>query len=406
LPEPIPPLAITAYTATCAAGRGRDALAEALRRRRSGLIQNDFAEHSLPCFIGRVAGLEEVELPAPLARYDARNNRLAWLGLEQDGFRADVQALRERHGADRIALVLGTSTSSIGETESAYRELDAGGRFPAAQRRGGVHQPHALGIFVQAALELGAGPCMTLSTACSSSAKVFASAERLLRAGLADAAIVGGVDTLCGSVLFGFNSLGLVSTQACRPFDIARNGLSLGEASGFAILERVDVENINVDNAALRLVGYGETSDAHHMSAPHPDGLGAQLAIEAALMRAGRTHADVDYINLHGTATPQNDAVEAALIARLFPATTAASSTKGWTGHALGAAGILEAVITLIALERGFAPGTLNADALDPVCGPQIAIDNRERALRVALSNSFGFGGNNCCLAFARAVTA
>src|SRR5262249_14029887 len=207
------------------------------------------------------------------------------------------------------------------------------------------------------------GPCLTVSTACSSSAKVFASAERLLRAGLADAAIVGGVDTLCGSVLYGFYSLGLVSAQPCRPFDAARNGLSLGEAAGYAILERVDGKNANVDKSVLRLVGYGESSDAHHMSAPHPQGLGAQQALDDALARAGTAATDVDYVNLHGTATPQNDAVEAALVARAFPAATLASSTKGWTGHTLGAAGIVEAVITLIALRDGFVPGTLNCES-------------------------------------------
>jgi len=396
LPDRISPLAISAYTATCAAGRGLDALTAALRERRSGLIENDLREYPLECHIGRVAGLEEVALPPALAHYDARNNRLAWLGLQQDGFADRVDALRARHGAARIALVLGTSTSSIGETETAYRTLDPDGAFPAAQRRLDVHQPHALGLFVRAALQLE-GPSLTVSTACSSSAKVFASAERVLRAGLADAAVVGGVDTLCGSVLYGFHALGLVSRQPCRPFDAARDGLSLGEAAGFALVER------SADGAApLQLVGYGESSDAHHMSAPHPHGLGAELAIADALARAGLTADAIGYINLHGTATPQNDAVEAALVARLFPATTVASSTKGWSGHTLGAAGILEAVFTLLALEHGVLPGTLNARALDPLCGPQIAIDNRMQRTRFALSNSFGFGGNNCCLAFAR----
>ena len=401
MPARILPLAITAYTATSAAGRGLEQLADALRQRRSGLIENNFAEHPLACFIGRVSGIEQVDLPPGLAAFDARNNRLAWLGLSQDDFRARALALRDRYGAARVALVLGTSTSSIGETETAYRELDAGGHFSATQCRPAVHQPHSLGAFVQAALGLQ-GPCLTIATACSSSAKVFASAERLLRCGLADAAIVGGVDTLCGSVLFGFNSLQLVSAQPCRPFDVDRCGLSLGEAAGFAILERIDEKNADVDKSAPRLIGYGESSDAHHMSAPHPDGLGAQQAMDDTLARAGLEPPQVDYINLHGTSTPQNDAVEAALIARRFPATTLASSTKGWTGHTLGAAGILEAVITLIALQRSFIPGTLNAQNLDPVCGPQIIRDNREGAVRVALSNSFGFGGNNCCLAFAR----
>jgi 3-oxoacyl-[acyl-carrier-protein] synthase-1 len=187
-----------------------------------------------------------------------------------------------------------------------------------------------------------------------------------------------------------------VSREPCRPFDVARAGLSLGEAAGFALLERVDVEP-----RAPRVIGYCESADAHHMSAPHPQGLGAQIALDYALNRAAITPREVDYVNLHGTASRQNDDVEAALIARTFPATTLASSSKGWTGHALGAAGILEAVIVLLGIERGLVPGTLNTQTLDGACGPQIQIDNRERSVRVALSNSFGFGGNNCCLAFA-----
>ena len=389
----IPPLAITAFTATCAAASGRDALARALATRVGGLRENDF--NDLPCWIGRVGGLEDAPLPARWQEWESRNHRLAWLGLQQDGFADRAHAAIERHGAARVALILGTSTSSIGETERAYRELDGEGRLAEAQRTSRVHHPHALGAFVQHVLGL-TGPCLTIATACSSSAKVFASAERLLRAGLVDAAVVGGVDTLCDSVLYGFNSLELVSPEPCRPFDIARSGLSLGEAAGFALLERIDV-----DERAPRLLGYGESADAHHMSAPHPQGLGAQIALEQALGRAAIAPHEVDYINLHGTASRQNDAVEAALIARTFSPATLASSTKGWTGHALGAAGIVEAVIALLAIERGMVPGTLNTQTLDAICGPQIQIDNRERGVRVALSNSFGFGGNNCCLAFA-----
>jgi 3-oxoacyl-[acyl-carrier-protein] synthase-1 len=402
LPARIPPVAITAFTATSAAGRGTDALAAALRERRSGLVANELPGHPLPCFVGRVSGLEELVLPPELAAYDSRNNRLAWLGLLQDDFRERALDLVARYGKARVALVLGTSTSNIGETETAYRSLDADGRFVPYQRRPDVHHPHGLAIFVQAALGLE-GPCLTVSTACSSSAKVFASAERLLRAGLADAALVGGVDTLCGSVLYGFHSLGLVSARPCRPFDAGRDGLSLGEAAGFAILERINGSGATAHASAPRLIGYGESSDAHHMSAPHPEGLGARRALDDALARGGVAAAEVGYINLHGTATPANDAVEALMIARAFPATTLASSSKGWTGHTLGAAGIVEAVITLLSLQNGFVPGTLNAEALDAVCGPQIVIDNRVAAPRIALSNSFGFGGNNCCLAFARA---
>ncbi|HZP66001.1 MAG TPA: beta-ketoacyl-[acyl-carrier-protein] synthase family protein [Rudaea sp.] len=397
LPSRIPPLAVSAYTVTCAAGCGTQAFARALGARTGGLVRNDLGPEPLACWIGRVAEVDDVRWPAGFEIWDSRNHRLAWLGLAQDGFRERVAAAAERYGKARIALVLGTSTSSIGESERAYRELDADGRMNAEQRARRVHEPHALGAFVARTLDV-AGPCLSIATACSSSAKVFASAERLLRAGLADAAVVGGVDSLCGSVIYGFNSLELVSPEQCRPFDADRRGLSLGEAAGFALLERAEA-----DADAPRLVGYGESSDAHHMSAPHPHGLGAERALADALARAGLRPADVDYINLHGTASRQNDEIEAALVARTFPATTLASSTKGWTGHALGAAGIVEAVAALLAIAHGEVPGTLNAERLDPACGPQILIENRRREVRVALSNSFGFGGNNCCLAFAAA---
>lgn len=376
-------------------GRGRAALLNALRARRNGLRRNDFGTQPLDCWIGRVAGVEEEPMPPAFAHWDCRNNRLAWLGLRQDGFLDTAQSAIARHGATRVALVLGTSTASIGATEEAYRRLDAQGNFPASLIDGVLHSPHSLSAFVQAVLGIE-GPVYTVATACSSSAKVFAQAERLIRHGIVDAAVVGGVDTLCDSVLFGFNSLELVSPEPCRPFDATRRGLSLGEAAGFALLERVDSAP-----AAPRLIGWGESSDAHHMSSPHPEGLGARLAMRDAMTRAGLLAEQVDYINLHGTATPKNDEVEAQAIAQTFPASTRASSTKAFTGHTLGAAGIVEAVITLTAIEQGFVPGSLHCDTPDAVCGPQLAQLNEERAVRVALSNSFGFGGNNCCLAFA-----
>lgn len=394
VPQTIPSLRVSAYTATCAAGAGRAQILHSLRARRSGLRANDFGRDPLPTFIGRVEGLEDQPLPPALAEWECRNNRLAWVGLQLDGVRERVDALRARFGADRIAVVLGTSTSSIGASEEAYAQLTPEKLYPEHLRRPIVHTPHSLGDFVQHALGLS-GPCMTVATACSSSAKAFAQAERLIRAGLADAALVGGVDTLCGSVLFGFNSLELVSPEPCRPFDPARRGISIGEAAGFAVLERDE-------GTGPWLLGYGESSDAHHMSSPHPEGLGARLAIEDALARAGVEAADIDYVNLHGTASQKNDEVEAALLAKMFPATTRASSTKGWTGHALGAAGIVEAVISLLALEHDFAPGTLNAQTLDAACGPQIRIENTPGALRRVSSHSFGFGGNNCVLVFGK----
>jgi 3-oxoacyl-[acyl-carrier-protein] synthase-1 len=391
----MPPLRITACAIACAAGIGRSALAESLRNRKGGLRPNDFTDTSLPTYIGRVAGLEDEPLPQGLVRWDCRNNRLAWLALNSDGFLDCTRAAVVRHGADRVALLLGTSTSSIGATEEAYRRLLPDGRYPEDLRRPIVHTPHSLGDFVRAALGLE-GIAVTVGTACSSSAKVFAQAERLLRLGLADAAIVGGVDSLCGSVLFGFNSLELVSPEPCRPFDRARRGISLGEGGGFALLER------DGDQGPW-LLGYGESSDAHHMSSPHPDGLGARRAMEAALARAALTAEAIDYINLHGTASQKNDEVEASLVANMFPERTLASSTKGWTGHTLGAAGIVEAVITSLAMENGVVPGTLNTSDLDPACGPQIRIANATADVRYALSNSFGFGGSNCSLLLGRA---
>ena len=395
MPSRIPPLAVTAYTVTSALGRGRDAHLAALRERRGGLRTNDFTTVPLACAIGRVEDLERTALPDAFAAYDCRNNRLAWLGLGADGFLDAARAAIERHGAARVALLVATSTASIGATEQAFAEFD-GDAFPAPFAHAPLHTPHSLGLFLERALGTR-GPCLTIATACSSSAKIFAQGERLLRLGLADAAILAGVDTLCGSTLFGFNALELVSPEPCRPFDAARRGISIGEAAGFAILEREGAR-------APRLLGYGESSDAHHMSTPHPQGLGARLALADALARAGVDAREVDYLNLHGTATVKNDEVEAALVADAFPAATRASSTKGWTGHALGAAGIVEAALTLIAIEHGFVPGTLNTATPDPVCGPQLALDNEERAIRVALSNSFGFGGNNCTLAFGGAA--
>ena len=307
------PLAVIAATATSACGLGLSALRKALSEARTGLRSNDFGPQPLPTFIGRVEGIEQAPLPAAWARWECRNNRLAWLALQQDGLLDVLRQSIARYGADRVALVMGTSTSSIGASAEAYRRLDAAGDFPADLRRPIVHTPHSLGDFLQQACGIE-GPAVTVATACSSSAKVFAQAARMIQSGIVDAALVGGVDTLCGSVLFGFNSLGLVSAQPCRPFDGRRDGLSLGEAGGYALLERREPDQ----HPGPWLLGYGESSDAHHMSSPHPDGLGAKLCMQAALSRAGLPTEAVDYLNLHGTATPKNDEIEAAAVDALF----------------------------------------------------------------------------------------
>jgi 3-oxoacyl-[acyl-carrier-protein] synthase-1 len=255
-----------------------------------------------------------------------------------------------------------------------------------------VHTPHSLAGFVREATRLR-GPCVTVATACSSSAKVFAQAARLIHAGIADAALVGGVDTLCGSVLFGFDSLGLVSREPCRPFDVARDGLSLGEAGGFALLERARAG----DDAPL-LRGFGESSDAHHMSTPHPEGLGARLAMQRALDCAGLSSSAIDYINLHGTATRTNDASEDKAAFALFGRETPCSSTKGATGHLLGAAGVTEAIIILLAIRHGLLPGSVHTRNVDPELKCAYLTEPRAARVKTALSNSFGFGGNNCSL--------
>jgi 3-oxoacyl-[acyl-carrier-protein] synthase-1 len=241
------------------------------------------------------------------------------------------------------------------------------------------------------------GPAMVVSTACSSGAKVFAAAHRAIEAGLCDAAVVGGVETLCFTTLHGFASLELLSREPCRPSDANRAGISLGEGAALVLLERSDTSG-----AGLALLGYGESADAHHMSTPHPEGLGAALAMRAALERAGLAPGDIGYINLHGTGTRSNDAAEDAGVHSVVGDGVPCGSTKGWTGHTLGAAGAIEAVLTLLCLRHGYAAGTLNTQTLDPALRSQILLQGRAAPLRYAMSNSFGFGGNNCALLFGR----
>lgn len=386
----IEPLAVRAFGVACAAGVGQDALLGALREGRSALRANDFGAPRLATWIGRVQAIEGSALPHGLQRWDCRATRLSWLGLQADGFAGHARAAVARHGALRVGLALGTSASTIGVTEEAYRGL-VDGRFPPELDDAELNTPHALALFVREALGIE-GPCVTVSTACSSSAKVFALAERWLRLGLVDAAVVGGVDALCGSLLFGFNALGLVATEPCRPFDRERSGISIGEAAGFALLER--------GRGALELLGHGEASDAFHMSSPHPEGLGAGRALDAALARAGLRAEDIDHVNLHGTASARNDEVEAALVQRRYGPHTLASATKGLTGHAMGAAGILEAAICLLALREGLVPGSANTAASELL--PSLVLAPRAAALRTAASHSFGFGGSNAVLVFGR----
>ena len=393
------PLWLSHYTATNGIGRGLQQTLDALRQRRSGLVPCTFDTVDLPTFVGEVVGVDAVQFPPQLADFDCRNNRLALLGLMQDGFADAVAVAAQKYGAQRVGVFIGTSTSGILQTELAYRRRDpVSGALPADFIYNTTHNTFSVADFTRHYFGL-TGPAVVVSSACSSSAKVFASARRMMAAGLIDAAVVGGVDSLCLTTLYGFNSLGLMSTQSCRPFDAARDGISIGEAAAFALLERVPER---LDENAVLLLGVGESSDAYHMSSPHPEGLGARMAMQAALEMAHLNAADIDYINLHGTATPSNDAAEAKAVAALFGSSTPCSSTKGATGHTLGAAGGLEAVVCALALQHGLLPGGVNTQQLDTALPLNYLLENREQPVSYVLSNSFGFGGTNCSLVLGR----
>jgi 3-oxoacyl-[acyl-carrier-protein] synthase-1 len=398
------PLWLSHFTATSSIGHGLDQTLAALQELRTGLVPCAFDTVDLKTFTGEVSGVDAVQLPVQLpvhlSDFDCRNNRLALMGLMQDGFDDTVRAAIKKYGKQRIGVFLGTSTSGILQTELAYRRRDpVTGALPADFIYGTTHNTYSVADFTRHYFGL-TGPAVVVSSACSSSAKVFSSARRMIEAGLIDAALIGGVDSLCLTTLYGFNSLGLLSEQACRPYDAERNGLSIGEAASFALLERTPAQ---LDSDAVLLLGVGESSDAYHMSSPHPDGLGARIAMQDALTMAGLQPAEIDYINLHGTATQNNDAAEGRAVQSLFGRNTACSSTKGATGHTLGAAGGLEAVICALALQHGLLPAGLNTQQLDTALDLDYLLENRQQPAARMLSNSFGFGGTNCSLIFGRA---
>ena len=394
-------LAVADCTVVSALGAGRAATLAALRASRTGLAAQVFETAQLDTWLGVVEGLDDAALAAgftgELAAYDCRNNRLAALALQADDFSATVQRAVQRWGPQRVGVFLGTSTSGILQSEVAYRHRDAStGALPASLHYAESHDTYSVSRYVRTALGLQ-GPAHVVSTACSSSAKVFAAAARMIDLGLVDAAVVGGVDSLCMTTLYGFKSLELLSPDICRPWDADRKGLSLGEAAAFALLERDCAQPMGW------LLGAGESSDGHHMSSPHPEGAGAAQAMRAALAQAGLRPQDVDYLNLHGTGTPGNDAAEDIAVCTVFGSALPCSSTKGHTGHTLGAAGGVEAVIALLALQHGLLPAGLNVQTPDRSLHAGYVHEAREQALRVVASNSFGFGGSNACLVFGAA---
>ena len=386
------PLLLTARAQVSALGQGAAATLAALRARRGGLRPCDLPEVAVGGHIGRVDAADTHRLPPDLARFDCRNNRLADLALRTDGFAAAVAGAVARHGADRIAVILGTSTSGIAAGEEAYAGRDpATGALPAAFDYEHTQDMFSVARYVRAALGLR-GPAAAVSTACASSGLAFADAQQMIEAGVCDAAVVGGVDSLCRMTLHGFAALELISPFPCRPCDADRRGISIGEAAGLALLEPAN------GRSGIALLGYGVTSDGYHMSSPHPDGAGAIGAMRAALARAGLSPRDIDYVNLHGTGTRANDAMEDIAVTAVFGTETPCSSTKGWTGHTLGAAAIIAALNAALCIEHGLMPGCLDLATLDPAFTARVLLENRETPVARVVSNSFGFGGVNCSL--------
>jgi 3-oxoacyl-[acyl-carrier-protein] synthase-1 len=381
----------------CALGSGREEVARRLLdEARSGLRVLDTYSPGRPLPVGRVdAALPGVDhLPLPLR---SRNNQLALAALAQ--LRPAAEAAIARYGAARVGVVIGTSTSGVSETEAALAARLADGALPAGFHYGQQEMGSPADLIAR---ELGAsGPAYVHSSACSSSAKALASAARLIRMGLCDAVVTGGVDTLCAFTVAGFSALESVSAAPCNPLGASRNGINLGEGAALFLMSR--------EPAAVALCGWGESSDGHHMSAPDPAGGGARISMTEALRRAGIEAGDIDYINLHGTATVQNDAMESRAVADLFGGQLAVSSTKPFTGHTLGAAGAVEAAFCWLAMQDDNPGGKLPPHLWDGIPDPALPLLNvvrpgasLGRPLRWALSNSFAFGGSNATLVFGR----
>ena len=389
-PPHLSPVAITSYQCLSAAGDDVDTLYNSLIANRSCLKPLRLFDIPFKTVVG------EITSPLPnirqsLKAYDCRNARLALKALNQGEFRSDVERAIARYGVLRVGLVLGTSTSGIYDSENAYTHFLSEGIMPSDFDFLKMQTAQATAEFLQLELELK-GPCYGISTACSSSAKALGAAQRLIMADFCDAVLVAGVDSLCRLTLRGFQSLQLISSEACRPMDSNRRGINIGEGAALMLVERLSADN----TTRPRLLAVGESSDAHHMSAPHPEGAGAILAMAQALRLAGRDVNDVDYINLHATASTLNDLSEAKAIASLFPNPPPCSGVKGLFGHTLGAAGAVETVVSLLALERGFLPGTCGLELADPQCPcPVITSPRLDSAPKLVLSNAFGFGGNN-----------
>lgn len=380
----------------CAAGNGKaDVLKRLLAGDRSGLAASD--EFGARCFVGAV-NAELPEIPQRYSLYNCRNNRLLLAALSQ--IQSTVHDTISRFGSDRIGIVLGTSTSGVRNTEFALAHWAEHGALPdefhyKQQQMGAGADFLADFIGIE-------GPAYTISTACSSSGKAFSSARRLIRQGFCDAVIVGGADSLCGLTVNGFTALESVSAGLCRPFGAHRDGINIGEAASLFVLSK--------EPGPVLLQGIGATSDAYHFAAPDPDATDVIKAMQHALDDAGKIPAQIDYLNLHGTATELNDAMESKAVNALFGSTVAVSSSKGMTGHTLGAAAALELAFCWLLLTTDDNQGALipninddEADATLPALNLVKKGETLGRRIDICQSNSFAFGGNNLSIVVERA---
>ena len=377
----VPPLPITAVAICSALGSSLADHRAALWRGEHGL-RAPTRPLPFPTVVGEVSVLP----PVPqTAMSPSRGQQIAQLLISQ--IAEHVAVLRRRVPASRIGLVLGTSTTGANQTEHAYHTFLSHGHAPTKYdfRAHGTRSAllpflcHALGV---------QGPAWVIATACTSSGKSLACAQRLILSGAADAVFVGGIDTLCGMTLEGFHSLGALSETPCRPFSAQRSGLNIGEGGALLLVEKTG-------DPVVLLEGVGESSDAHHISAPHPEGRGAREAMQAALLQGGLSPDDIDYVNAHGTGTLLNDAAEAQAITALLGSEVPVVSTKGYTGHLLGAAGGVEAVLTLLSITDAFLPASLGCTPVDPELRIDVRNTRRASPIRHAISNSFAFGGSN-----------
>ena len=389
----LPPLPITACSVFSASGLGTQSLYQALLVGKHRLQPPRLFEIDFPVWCGEIANELLPELDPSLQEYSTRNARIALAAINHpaDGLRTAVEQALERYGALRVGIVLGTSTSGIYETENAYAWLEQHGQVPASFSLPSQHSWVATARFLQAELGLQ-GPCYVISTACSSSSKSLASAQRLIASGVCDAVLTGGVDSLCRLTMYGFRSLDIMSEQPCTPLDKDRKGISLGEGAGLLLLEKPQ----ETFSDCVHLLGCGESSDAHHMTAPHPEGKGAVMAMREALAQAGITAQDIDYVNLHATGTVLNDSAEMLAMDQVFGPDLHCSGTKGLTGHTLGAAGGIETIITWLSLKHGFRPGTCNLKQVDAAFHCCVNRDcETDVPVAFTMNNNFGFGGNN-----------